>query len=185
MPTTLPHARVMTYGYDTHIRHWVESPTSRNTIYDIAGDLLVALEAERWTDPSRPVLFVAHSLGGIVVKELLRQSRGSQKGQARALHKIFESTIGVVFFGTPHAGADRGFLLRFAEKVVKAAGFSVNEQIVNALLPSGERLRELRDEFGPMAEEQGWDIHSFQEQFEVQALRQKVRLANRLSPSAC
>jgi hypothetical protein len=31
-------------------------------------------------------------------------------------------------------------------------------------LPSAERLRELRDEFSPMAHQQKWIIHSFQEQ---------------------
>jgi hypothetical protein len=35
--------------------------------------------------------------------------------------------------------------------IVKAAGFSVNEQIGNALLPASERFRELREEFDPMA----------------------------------
>jgi hypothetical protein len=79
--------------------------------------------------------------------------------------------MGIMFFGTPHGGADpRGILQRIAEKAIKALGFSVNEQIVNTLLPSAERLRELRDEFGPMAQEQNWIIHSFQEQFGVTAL---------------
>lgn len=34
-------------------------------------------------------------------------------------------------------------------------------------MPSAERLRELRDEFGPTAHEKNWTIHSFQEQFGV------------------
>lgn len=175
MPGTVPRARVLTYGYDTHIRHqWVGPRVNRNTVYDIAWNLLVALESERRAAPSRPVLFVVHSLGGIVVKEALRRSRSCQMGQAH-LRGIFESTIGIIFFGTPHAGADpRTFLHRVAEKVVKAAGLSVNEQIVSALLPSSERLRELRDEFGPMAQDRGWIIHSFQEQFGVDVLFGKV-----------
>ncbi|KAJ4289061.1 hypothetical protein N0V90_011403 [Kalmusia sp. IMI 367209] len=49
-------------------------------------------------------------------------------------------------------------------------GLSFNKQIVNTLLPTGERLRELRDEFGSLAEEQRWLIHSFQEQHGVAAL---------------
>jgi hypothetical protein len=165
----------LTYGYDTHIRHLVASPVNRNTVYDISWDLLVALESERRTEPSRPVLFVVHSLGGIIVKEMLRRSRGCHMGQTH-LRDIFNSTIGIIFFGTPHAGADpRGFLHRIAERAIKAAGFSVNEQIVSALLPSSERLRELRDEFGPMAQEQNWIIHSFQEQVGVGLLNnQKV-----------
>jgi hypothetical protein len=155
----------------------VGTPVNRNTVYDISWDLLVALESERRTEPSRPVLFVAHSLGGIIIKEMLRRSRGCHMGQIHLhLHDISKSTIGIIFFGTPHAGTDpRGFLQRIAERVIKAAGFSVNEQIVNALLPSSERLKELRDEFGKMAQEQNWIIHSFQEQVGVGLLNnQKV-----------
>ncbi|KAI0009816.1 hypothetical protein F4779DRAFT_338141 [Xylariaceae sp. FL0662B] len=101
---------------------------------------------------------------------MLRRSCVCRLGQAY-LHGIFESTTGIIFFGTPHAGADpRGFLQRIAESVIKAAGFTVNEQIVQTLLPSAERLRELRDEFGPMVQEQNWKIHSFQEQVGVKIL---------------
>jgi hypothetical protein len=46
----------MTYGYDTHIRHVSSAPISRNTVYDIGWDFLVSLEAERRSDPSRPVI---------------------------------------------------------------------------------------------------------------------------------
>ncbi|KAI1205011.1 uncharacterized protein F4807DRAFT_444749 [Annulohypoxylon truncatum] len=170
VPKTIPNARVLTYGYDTHIRHRTGPPVSRNTVYDIAGDLLVALESKRRVEPQRPVLFVVHSLGGIVVKEMLRRSKGYHMFQTH-LRNIFKSTIGVMFFGTPHAGADpRGFLQHIAENIFKAVGFSVNQQIVDTLLPSAERLKELRDEFGTMAQERNWIIHSFQEQFGVQSL---------------
>ena len=170
VPTTVPNARVLTFGYDTHIRHKLGPLGSKNTVYDIAWNFLVALEAERREEPLRPIMFVVHSLGGIIVKEMLRRSSGCHKGQAH-LRDVSESTIGIVFFGTPHGGADpRGILQRIAEKAIKAAGFSVNEQIVNTLLPSAERLRELRDEFGPMILDRNWTIHSFQEQLGVPLL---------------
>ena len=170
IPTILSDARVLTYGYDTHIRHKLGSPGSQNTVYDIAWDFLIALEAERRVEPSRPVLFIVHSLGGIVVKEMLRRSSDYYQNQTHLRH-VFISTVGIMFFGTPHSGADpRSMLHRVAEKAVKAAGFSVNEQVVNSLLPSSERLKELRDEFGPRAHQQKWIIHSFQEQHGVALL---------------
>lgn len=180
VPKTLPSARVLTYGYDTHIRHWAGRPADKSTIYDMSENFLVALESGRRTDPSRPLVFVAHSLGGIIVKEMLRRSKSYHKLRPE-LHEIFESTIGIIFFGTPHAGADPQSFLKFiAENVLKALGFSVNEQVVRALLPDSERLRELRDEFSPMAQERNWIIHSFREQFGVTALGdQKVRYSTR------
>jgi hypothetical protein len=143
---------------------------SKTTIYDIAWDFLVTLEAARCSEPSRLLLLIAHSLGGIIVKEALRRSRGCEIHQSH-LHSIYESTSGIVFFGTPHGGADpRGLLQHIAEKIIRTVGFSVNEQIVNMLLPSSERLRELRDEFGPMARQKNWTIYSFQEQYGIKAL---------------
>ncbi|KAI9665065.1 MAG: hypothetical protein M1821_006513 [Bathelium mastoideum] len=170
LPHTVPNARVLVYGYDTHIRHKLGPPVNRNTVYDIAWDFLVALEAERREDSLRPALFIVHSLGGVVTKEMLRRSSTCCRGQSH-LRDIFESTAGIMFFGSPHGGADpRGLLHRIAEKVIKAVGFSVNEQIVNTLLPTSERLRELRDTFGPMAQKQKWIIHSFQEQLGIKLL---------------
>ena len=170
IPLAVPNARVLTYGYDTRIRHRLGPPRNKNTIYDIAWDFLIALEAERRVESSRPMLFIVHSLGGIIVKEMLRRSSDIYQTHTH-LRDIFNFTIGIMFFGTPHGGADpRGILQRIAEKAVKAAGFSVDEQVVNSLLPSAERLKELRDDFGPRARQQNWIIHSFQEQLGIRLL---------------
>ncbi|KAK3201466.1 hypothetical protein GRF29_185g1063651 [Pseudopithomyces chartarum] len=170
LPHTVSDARIFTYGYDTHIRHRLDSPALQTTVYDIAWDFLVALEGERRAEPLRPMIFVVHSLGGIVVKEMLRRSSGCSGGQAH-LNQIFSSTKGIIFFGTPHGGADpRGLIHHIAEKLIRAIGVNFNKQVVNTLLPSSERLKELRDEFGPLADGQQWLIHSFQEQHGVAAL---------------
>lgn len=171
MQHTIPNGRVLTFGYDSHIKHRLGPCRNTSTVYDIAGDFLVALEASRRKEPSRPVVFVAHSLGGIIVKETLRRSNLSPHIHLR---KVCESTTGIVFFGTPHGGADpRNLLLKVAESLFKAFGAQVNDHIVNALLPSSERLRELRDEFSPIAFERGWAVHSFQEQYGIRWLNGK------------
>ena len=139
-------------------------------MYDIAGDLLVNLEGFRRTEKSRPLLFIAHSLGGIVVKEALRQSHFGESNHNQS-RSIFDATCGILFFGTPHGGADpRGLIHHVIEKCMKVLRFTVNEQIVNTLSPSSERLRQLREEFSPLAREQKWIIYSFQEQYGVKVL---------------
>jgi hypothetical protein len=97
VPLPLPTARVLTYRYDTNIRHRLDNPVSKLTVYDIGNDLLASLEAERRSKPSRPLIFVAHCLGGIVVKEALRKSHGYQTHQSH-IYEICKSTVAVMFF---------------------------------------------------------------------------------------
>ncbi|KAK4205113.1 hypothetical protein QBC40DRAFT_261106 [Triangularia verruculosa] len=188
LPAVLPKARVLTYGYDTHIRHGVFGPSlARAQVYHIAWGFLQEIAglrggvsgmvASEGYDPrtgaasrTRPILFVAHSLGGIIVKEMLRRSSGCYTGHPH-LRTVSECTAGLMFFGTPHPGANpRGILRSVAEGLAKVLGFRINEEIMETLLPTSERLRELRDEFGPLAQFRGWRIHSFQEQIGLQAL---------------
>jgi predicted alpha/beta-fold hydrolase len=167
---SIPNARIMTYVYDTRTQHSGAYLANRNKVNDIAWDFLVALEAERRMEPNRPVLFVAHSLGGIIVKEMLRRSRDCDLGQAH-LHGIFELTAGMTFFGTPHLGIDsHDFFHHISEKLSKTVIFATDAQTISSLLPNPERLKSLASDFSSMAQEQNWMIHSFQEDYGIDAL---------------
>ncbi|KAL8366751.1 hypothetical protein RB595_010556 [Gaeumannomyces hyphopodioides] len=169
---TIPDSRILTYGYDTNIRHLLKGPVSKNTVPDHAWDLLCSLEELRRcpNESCRPLLFIAHSLGGIVVKEALRQSRRCASTQPR-FYGIFEATSGFMFFGTPHRGADpRNFLHHIVSASVQLLGFKVNYQIVDRLMPDAEQLLELKDEFAVLCYERKWPVHSFQEEYGVTGL---------------
>ncbi|KAL8335873.1 hypothetical protein RB598_009864 [Gaeumannomyces tritici] len=168
-PRTIPDSRIFTYGYDTKIRHLSQGPISQKTVYDHASDLLHRIEQHRrgTGEASRPLLFVAHSLGGIIVKEALLKSHRSSTGQPH-LHNIVQATTGLIFFGTPHRGADPRSLLR---QVVKASGqfvgFKSNQQIVDVLMPNSQPLLNLSNEFGNLVNEKRWTVYSFQEEYGV------------------
>ncbi|KAK0640873.1 ankyrin repeat-containing domain protein [Cercophora newfieldiana] len=171
-PHTIPDSRILTYGYDTKVRHWAVGPVSQSGVYDHAQDFLSCLEHQRRrpSEIQRPVLFIAHSLGGIVVKEALRISRGCGSVKPH-IHGIFEATIGIMFFGTPHAGADpRSFLHHVLTASALALGAQVNKKIVGALMPGAEVLARLRDDFSLMCHERKWSVYSFQEEYGVPAL---------------
>lgn len=114
-------------------------------ICDIARGFLAALEVDknRGAEPSRPIIFIAHGLGGIIVKEMLRQSLGYRPHHPR-LYGIFKATLGIIFFGTPHGDAGIPDLGGF---LVKPSGLCADEQAVDSLHPPSGRVGELRDEF--------------------------------------
>jgi hypothetical protein len=69
LPKVFKGARIMTYGFDTKLRH----SDSIQGLDDLASYLLTDLEGLRKPlKESRkvPLVFIAHSLGGLVVKEV-------------------------------------------------------------------------------------------------------------------
>jgi hypothetical protein len=140
-----PRARIMTFGYNTSITQGYEAANQGN-IFSHARDLLYGLEAKRRQSPDRDLVFIVHSLGGILVKEVLRRS---EVDPDQKIAKIFGSTTGVFFFGTPHRGS-RDWA-SFGEGVAAVAGrilgVDVNTQVIHALLPSGPELEICRESF--------------------------------------
>ncbi|KAF2463465.1 uncharacterized protein BDR25DRAFT_165806, partial [Lindgomyces ingoldianus] len=65
-----PKARVMTFGYNTNVTRGYTAAHQGN-IFSHARDLLYALERKRRKAADRDLVFIAHSLGGILVKEVL------------------------------------------------------------------------------------------------------------------
>lgn len=90
LPKVIPDARMFTYGYDVNINHLFSS-ASQATVFQHAASFLNDLANERISteavsvlsvfymktllltfgmQQSRPLIFVAHSLGGILVKDV-------------------------------------------------------------------------------------------------------------------
>jgi hypothetical protein len=142
---------------------------SQNTVYDHGWNFLCAVEEVRRKEPLRPLLLVAHSLGGLVVKEALRKSRDCESVKPH-LHNIMRSIVGVLFFGTPHYGANPLDLIHHTlSKLATGFGFRLNDKIVDTLMPGGEHLK-VSNEFTSLARHGQWIIYCFQEEYGVQGL---------------
>jgi len=68
LPQICKEARILTFGYDTKITKFTSGPTNTNSIFSHGKDFLFSLGREYVQD--RPMIFIAHSLGGILVKEV-------------------------------------------------------------------------------------------------------------------
>jgi hypothetical protein len=176
VPESLPKARVWTFGYDTKLNHPFRS-ANQNTIYGEGKELVASLSDVRpSSEKQQPIIFVAHSLGGIIVKQALRYSEKCKAQPAnQELGSIFDSVIGILFFGTPHGGADpRDLNHRILQSLVGLIGVRANPNTLATLLPNSAELEQLRDEFLPMARKEQWVIFSFQEQRGVPFLNGKL-----------
>lgn len=66
IPIDLPTARIFTYGYDTKLA----GGKSNARISEYAKQFLNTVSDARRGDPHRPIIFIGHSLGGLVIKEV-------------------------------------------------------------------------------------------------------------------
>ncbi|KAL9026459.1 MAG: hypothetical protein Q9196_004878 [Gyalolechia fulgens] len=99
--------RVLVYGYDAHVASFTDG-ASNDKIHNHAEQLIAALQSDRRIRKAteRPIVWVAHSLGGLVVKNALIYSSEIRGIKTEHLRSVFVSTYGILFLGTPHHGSD-------------------------------------------------------------------------------
>ncbi|KAL7906988.1 hypothetical protein GGI35DRAFT_482355 [Trichoderma velutinum] len=99
LPELVPGVRFILHGYDTKL----VGSKSFQTVTDLANNLINALKAGGWSSPSsKELTFLAHSLGGVVLKECFRMLADSEVFSECILQK----TKGAIFFGVPSEGMD-------------------------------------------------------------------------------
>lgn len=102
LPATIPNARILVYGWDadTHSKEHVSS----QTIPRHAEKFVQSFSRQRSGNPRRPIIFIAHRVGGIVLKQALVLCHVKTLGVNNQLRDILVSTHAILFFGTPHFG---------------------------------------------------------------------------------
>ncbi|KAH6613521.1 hypothetical protein F5144DRAFT_406716 [Chaetomium tenue] len=95
-----PCARAMVYGYDSML----QGSQSTQNIEDLAISLNNSLlQLTNLSATPKPIVFIAHSLGGLIVKQaLIFLSKSTRDHDQR----LFGAVYGIVFFGVPHDGMD-------------------------------------------------------------------------------
>ncbi|KAL7782793.1 hypothetical protein V8C37DRAFT_397655 [Trichoderma ceciliae] len=133
LPKSISNARILTYGYDTML-YGSQSETS---ILELSRRLLESIKTIRPKNMrTRPLIFIAHSFGGLVVKEALVQaSEGSEEDQT-----VYRSCYSLLFFGVPNRGLDNRSLM----SMVKG---QPNESLVRDLSESSRFLSLLHERF--------------------------------------
>jgi tetratricopeptide (TPR) repeat protein len=122
----LPGIAVHTLEYEASPSGWLGRAMP---LIDRAKDVLTELET--MAIGARPIVFVGHSLGGLLIKQLLREAIDKSVPGWR---RIAEQTRAVVFLATPHAGADLATWLDRLGTLLRSSAAIDDLRAHNALL---------------------------------------------------
>ncbi|KAI1112902.1 hypothetical protein F5Y14DRAFT_463011 [Nemania sp. NC0429] len=156
LPQSLREARanILVYGYnaDVYSKKHGSSP-SDNFIYMHAQTLVTSLTHYRKDELTslNPIIWVCHSLGGILVKRALLYSNDLRTSQHEDYRSIYVSTYGIVFLGTPHTGADIAtwgtVLQAMSDAVVPRSFFQSESVLLKTLKRDNETLQNINNHF--------------------------------------
>lgn len=149
LPQYLPSARILTYSYDLEAAAVLsDRPSAR--VLEHAQTLVAELEADRSQNDAsrRPLIFVCHGLGGVVMKRALIYSAWRVSKKVEHLYSIFVSTYGIVFFGTPHDGSPSHWT------VLGPSGSQMPLDVASAAAKEeSEALQNISDQFAPLVKQ--------------------------------
>lgn len=149
LPADIPLARIMTFGYDSTVAF----SKSVAKLEDKSLELLNSLSAER-SEPDetsdgggRPIVFICHSLGGILVKKALILAH--ERLSDLYYKDIVDNTRAIIFLGVPHKGSDSARWANFAANALKGAsiGTSTNTALVADLRRDSDTLINISKQF--------------------------------------
>ena len=139
-------ARISSFGYNASFLPG--SPRSLYNISDFAKELLYEMKfgkdmfGEDLNIGVAPIVFVAHSLGGLVVKKayLLGQNDEAYRG-------IVESASAMIFLATPHRGTNLAEILNRILSIL----FQPSRDFIADLNKSSPALEEINEQFRHIA----------------------------------
>ncbi|EKG11263.1 protein of unknown function DUF676 hydrolase-like protein [Macrophomina phaseolina MS6] len=130
----------MTFGYDDDVvRFWTIASSNRLTYH--GKSLAYALLDQRAQASRRPIMFIAHSLGGLMCEEALNLS--SKREDVRT---ILSNTPGIIFMATPHGGSR---VASWGNTVAKYVNVfcGTNREILENLQPRSSDLQRTEEAF--------------------------------------
>ena len=149
------NARILVHGYDADIASFADG-ASKDKIHNQAEQLVAALCANRRTHEAmeHPIIFVAHSLGGLIIKRALIHASEISGPYTNHLRSVYVSTYGIIFLGTPHLGIDVSQWGSQLEKICGATlrNTSVGDQpyLINVLKTNNETLQNIDRQFAQL-----------------------------------
>ncbi|XP_063837904.1 protein SERAC1 [Ostrinia nubilalis] len=155
LPKDCNNLRILGINYWSSLSEWLERcPLQVADIESRASDLAPTLVDAGVGSKNIPVVWLAHSMGGLIVKQLLVESSESSDASLKSLSN---NTKAVVFYSTPHKGSALATMPRAAAAVL----WPSND--VRQLQENSPTLLELNNKFIKFADKFAWETISFAE----------------------
>ncbi|XP_041660675.1 protein SERAC1 isoform X1 [Cheilinus undulatus] len=148
-----PNLRVLSVEYDSHLSDWMAKCPAENQRKSLAyrsQELLKKLKLAGVGE--RPVVWVAHSMGGLLVKKMLLDAVEDPD-----MHELLKNTKGILFYSVPHHGT---FMAEYSVNVRYLLFPSIE---VRELCKDSPALRNLNENFLNMAKKREIQVLSFAE----------------------
>lgn len=147
-----PDIRVLGLNYTSTLSEWYSKfhgcgcKITQGSIESRAQEFLDHLAAAGVGEGGRPVVFVGHSMGGLIVKSIVAQAMDSERKEERA---VADSTKAIMFLGTPHRGTPVAKLKQHMQMLLSPS-VEVREMEENssALLKLHEKFLRTVERFG-------------------------------------
>ncbi|KAH7345939.1 hypothetical protein BKA66DRAFT_433717, partial [Pyrenochaeta sp. MPI-SDFR-AT-0127] len=101
----IPKSRILSFGYDSSVVHSDTAEVTQGSVADDARQLCSLLDDERkqTNTTDRPIIVVSHSLGGLVLSQIVYGGDGAAEGDS--INSIAQKIKGMIFLGTPFYGS--------------------------------------------------------------------------------
>ncbi|KAF8535039.1 hypothetical protein BDD12DRAFT_754194, partial [Trichophaea hybrida] len=96
LPHDVQNIRIMSYGYNSSL---LGHRKAENRLLDYQRLFIQDIENARSGFKTRPIIFIGHSLGGILILQVLIECKRN-----RTHTHILDAMHSIMFFGTPHQG---------------------------------------------------------------------------------
>ncbi|KAM7211655.1 P-loop containing nucleoside triphosphate hydrolase protein [Rhypophila decipiens] len=172
LPLVLPNARIFSFSHDSRTRG-ANTPLTQD-ISDHAKDLVWLLSNERLltNTETRPLIFIGHSLGGLVIKSALLTSDQAGVGHLERYKYIKISTGGVFYLATPHQGGQGVSLAKILTRAYSIFSYT-NPKLLAKIAPNSEWLQSLQSSYNSIS-------HQFDTTFFYETWPMTVPLLGRL-----
>ncbi|KAK1720292.1 uncharacterized protein BDZ83DRAFT_630998 [Colletotrichum acutatum] len=145
------HVRVHSFGYDSD---WSQIQHSAIRIRDFAESLLANIAHSQLLKKTRdvPIVFVAHSMGGLIIKQtyLLAKQQSIYQELLPRFHSMY-------FLGTPHRGSNFAAYLKHYLSLPMSQGA---KEYVKELLPGSNTVRDINEDFRHVCKDLAlWSFH--------------------------